>query len=210
MASSNHTTFPQLEMFAAYSAITPAREVWLPVVGWEGLYEVSNRGRVRSLDRLLIFTRVRLKIVQQCRVVRKGRMLVCHGQQSSGYLAVNLSREHQMSRKVVHRLVMQAFVGPGAYGEQVNHINGDKCDNRLENLEWVTPAENTRHAFALGLRFTRRGYKVKYRVTPTQVKEIRCLSAEGWSLRMLVDRFDAPMSTINRIVLRQTWKNVSE
>jgi len=207
MASSNHTTFVQGELFAEYSAITPAREVWLPVVGWEDLYEVSNRGRVRSRDRTLTFTRIRLGVLQQVTVLRKGRMLVCHGQ-ITGYLAVNLSREHQMRRCVVHRLVMFAFAGPEPAGHQVNHINGDKRDNRLENLEWVTPAENTRHAFARGLRFTRRGYKVKYRVTPTQVVEIRRLSAEGWSLSELAKEFDAPMSTLNRIVLRHTWKNI--
>jgi hypothetical protein len=208
MASPNHTTFPQIELFAEFSPITPAREVWLPVVGFEGMYEVSNRGRVRSCTRTVMFTRVRKEILQQCTVVRRSRMLVCHGQQNTGYLAVNLSREDTVRRCVVHRLVMLAFAGPEPAGHQVNHINGNKQDNRLENLAWVTPAENTRHAFARGLRFTRRGYKVKYRVTPTQVVEIRRLSAEGWSLSMLVTHFNAPISTLNRIVLRKTWKNI--
>src|SRR5262245_36544087 len=111
MASPNHTMFPQLELFVEYSPITSGREVWLPVVGWEELYEVSNRGRVRSRDRLLTFPRRRRGRMESLTVLRKGRMLVCHSQMT-GYLAVNLSREHHMRRCVIHRLVMIAFAGP--------------------------------------------------------------------------------------------------
>ncbi len=97
-------------------------------------YAVSNLGRVKSFkkhDGLI------------------GRML-SPGNNGSGYLYVHLCYHNKSHRKYVHILVLESFVGK-IDGLQTNHKNGIKLDNRLENLEWVTPSENIRHAYKKGL-----------------------------------------------------------
>lgn len=105
-------------------------EIFRPIKGYEGLYEISNLGRVKNVNRN--------KILAQ----KKNRC---------GYMRVNLSKDHRVSTKVVHRLVADAFIPNIQNKPQVNHINEDKTDNRAENLEWVTAKENVNH----GTRNTR-------------------------------------------------------
>lgn len=101
-------------------------EVWKPVPGYEGLYEASSLGRIRSLG--------------NGRNV-KGRILVqVFG--NTEYLRVCLYKNKTKSMKSVHRLVYSAFYGPIPPGMEVNHINEDKTDNRLENLNLMTRTEN--------------------------------------------------------------------
>lgn len=108
-------------------------ERWLPVVGYEELYEVSDHGRVRSLDRW----------------VTNGRgMRLVAGQEMSllalnhGHLVAQLSRDGVNSKILVHRLVLEAFVGPCPDGQHGLHYNDVPTDNRLENLRWGTVSEN--------------------------------------------------------------------
>lgn len=117
-------------------------EEWRPVLRWESLYEVSNFGRVRSLDRQIINKR---KNGVQSRYLQKGRLLRI-GIFGNGYQYVRLSANGAAQTLLVHRIVALAFLGtPKAPGNHINHKNGNKSDNRPENLEWVTPSENHRH-----------------------------------------------------------------
>lgn len=96
-------------------------ERWLPVVGFER-YEVSDQGRVRSLiGRTKILTGIR---------------------QHAGHLVVQPRKDKRMYHKFVHRLVLEAFVGPCPAGMECRHLNGNPSDNRLENLAWGTKREN--------------------------------------------------------------------
>lgn len=104
-------------------------EIWRAVKGYEGLYEVSNLGRVRSLDRISKGRR------------RKGRILR-HYVTGSEYFQVCLSKEGESKNIAVHRLVATAFVPNPEKKETVNHINEDKRDNRSCNLQWLTLEEN--------------------------------------------------------------------
>lgn len=113
-------------------------EQWRPVVGHHG-YEVSDLGRVRSVDRVVIHETGR-------RQPRRGRALALV-EQGSGHLKVGLGRRHYDQ---VHRLVMAAFVGPCPDGMEVRHLNGDPADNRLENLAYGTRAENIADAVRHG------------------------------------------------------------
>lgn len=104
---------------------------WRPVAGFEGLYVVSNTGRVRSLPRS---------------GTRRDRMYGGHdlkpARQISGHLAVSLSHDNQGHTQSVHVLVCEAFHGPRPEGSEVRHLNGNPADNRALNLVWGTRSEN--------------------------------------------------------------------
>ena len=118
-------------------------EIWKPVVGYEKLYSVSTFGRVRR--------------ELTTKGATAGKMLVPYDNQH-GYLVLKLSfRSHARTCKV-HRLVAQAFLPPSLFNQTINHKNGVKTDNRVENLEYMTNADNMQHAVeVLGICFD--GYK---------------------------------------------------
>ena len=99
---------------------TPER--WLPVVGWEGLYEVSDHGRVRGL--------------------RRGLILKPSYSNSGGYALLILSRDGRQFGRYIHHLVLEAFVGPRPEGAEVRHLDGDPRNSTLANLAYGTSGEN--------------------------------------------------------------------
>lgn len=106
-------------------------EEWLPVHGFEGAYEVSDWGRVRSLDRI-ITTKAGIKQRHQGRVLTPAA-------DRSGHLNVNLGPGKKL---LVHRLVLEAFIGPSPEGQECCHNDGDPTNNNLANLRWDTRSEN--------------------------------------------------------------------
>lgn len=123
-------------------------ELWKDVVGYEGYYQVSNLGRVRSLDRTLDSP----NILTGGAVVRKGKLL--KQKRILGYLYVHLCVHDERKMRRVHRLVAEAFIPNPDHKPQTNHKNGNKLDNRVYNLEWVTASENGLHSYANGLSHT--------------------------------------------------------
>lgn len=116
-------------------------EVWKDVVGYEGKYQVSNYGNVKSLR---MWSSVQKRYIQRERVLKPYAS-------KSGYLQVGLKVENTRKLGLVHRLVAEAFIQNPDNKREVNHINGNKSDNRVENLEWNTSQENTVHAYKNGL-----------------------------------------------------------
>lgn len=115
-------------------------ERWLPVPGYEGLYEVSDRGRVRSLDRVVNHASGPSR--------RKGVML--RSMLNGGRQQVSLWRDGQRKMRFTHHLVLEAFVGPRPEGLECLHWDDDPANNRLENLRWGTSAENKHDAVRNG------------------------------------------------------------
>ena len=115
-------------------------EIWKPVVGYEGFYEVSNYGRVRSVDH---FANTGIKHSDRRYV--KGHILKPHTKRR-GYLSVDLSMGNNVKTILVHKLVATAFLEKRDCDNQVNHKNCITSDNRVENLEWCTGEENRAHA----------------------------------------------------------------
>jgi hypothetical protein len=110
---------------------------WLPIPGWEGMYEVSDLGRVRSIDRIAP--------LGSKGAVRRYRGVELRPQlKRDGYIQVCLARNGRHSWVMVHRLVLLAFVGPAPEGMECCHGNHDPWDNRLVNLRWGTQLENFR------------------------------------------------------------------
>lgn len=116
-------------------------ETWKPVLGFEGHYEVSLDGRVRSIDK-----RVNSKIRHNQSVMRRGKVLKLNPKKN-GYLSVDLSKNNKKRSCSVHRLVAQSHIDNPNNLPCVNHKNGNKHDNRVDNLEWVTHKQNTQHLF---------------------------------------------------------------
>lgn len=122
-------------------------EVWKDIEGFEGYYQVSNLGRVRSLDRIIIFDNGKSK---EEKTLLKGKIL-CITKQTQGYSQVGLCKQGTQKSYRLNRLVANAFI-PKIEGKiYVNHIDGDKDNNRVDNLEWVTNSENINHAYRTGL-----------------------------------------------------------
>lgn len=119
-------------------------EIWMDVVGYEGYYQISNTDKVRSLKRRIknypSGTRVMKSVVLKTRIG------------TTGYFMVDLSKEGKSIKHRVHRLKAKAFIpNPNNYPE-INHIDGDKLNNHLLNLEWCTSSQNRLHAYKEGLK----------------------------------------------------------
>ncbi len=118
------------------------REVWRAVPGYEGVYEVSDRGRARSLDRVIRRS--------DGRTQRTSGRVLKPVTNKIGYPAVILYKNGEGKRVTIHRLVAAAFLPPDSHRNQINHIDADRGNNRLENLERCTSRENVCHAMMLG------------------------------------------------------------
>lgn len=121
------------------------KEIWKAIKDYEGKYEVSNLGRVKSLERK---SRLNRKIKERILAPRE---------HTGGYLRVQLSRKDFY----IHRLVAETFIPNPENKSQVNHIDGNKRNNRVDNLEWNTPLENNLHAIRTGLHKTDKEFMIK-------------------------------------------------
>ena len=137
------------------------QEIWKDVVDYEGYYQVSNLGNVRSVD--MWFERD----VKNMRF-RKSQMLSgCVN--GNGYILVVLFKHGVGKNFNVHRLVADAFIPNPENLPQINHIDGDKINNFVDNLEWVDQRENQLHAFRTGLQTAYRSYDCKLSMTVIQM-----------------------------------------
>ena len=115
---------------------------WFDIKGYEGLYQINKNGEVRSLPHYTKF--------KNGTSYHNGKLLKLHDS-GKGYLKVDLCKDGKQKRFFIHRLVAGTFIdNPNNY-PQVNHINGNKKDNRVENLEWVSASTNVKHAVSMGL-----------------------------------------------------------
>lgn len=118
-------------------------EQWIEIAGWEGMYAVSSHGRVMSLERKVCGTRFDKSKV--CRVIPE--VVMAQMDHRAGYKCVWFRRTGAHKKQFVHRLVALAFL-PNPEGKPiVNHIDGNKENNTLANLEWATCSENTNHYY---------------------------------------------------------------
>ena len=160
-------------------------EIWKSVVGYEGLYEVSDKGRIRSLDRVVeleLYGAVR-------RQLRRGRILKPQ-LTPKGYLQVCLYRDRVRSTTYVHQLVARSFLGH-TDSLEVNHKNGDKTDNAVANLELVSHQENIEHSYR---QLGRVGPNRK--LTNEEVREIR---KSDLSCSAISKRYKVHQMTISNI-----------
>lgn len=110
-------------------------EHWKSIPEYEGLYEASDLGRIRSLPR----------------ATTSGKILKPYVNKHNGYCYVTLSKNNVRKQKRVHKLVMISFCEIDESRPQINHVDGDKTNNKLDNLKWCTQSENMKHAYENGL-----------------------------------------------------------
>lgn len=182
-------------------------EEWVPLSGFEGFYEISSIGRIRSLSGFKYGVSKKGK-----QILRKklGRTLKLDKKiNGAGYFGVCLSINGISYYKDVHRLVAVHFIGPPPLkNSQVNHIDGNRLNNHAENLEWVTPSENIQHAKARGARFgkSQPGSKnPKAKLDEVKVSKI-LLSKK--TIRWLANHYKVSRTTILNIKKRKFWRHV--
>jgi len=171
-------------------------EEWEPIVERELLYSISNFGRAK-----------RTKSGQH---THDGKLLK-PALDKDGYQVINLIEDGRRRTLKIHRIVLGSFIGQCPEGMQVNHKDGDKTNNCLENLEYVTPSENMRHALKTGLRVPPRGEdQWRSKLTEEDVRKIRLLLTEGVTQRLIADRYNICQSAISKIATGKTWAHVKD
>ena len=167
-------------------------EEWLDIKDYEGLYQVSNMGRVRRIPngKIKIF-----KIAEKY----------------SSYQTAHLSKNGVSKICKVHRLVAQAFIPNPENKPSVNHIDVNKWNNRADNLEWVDQKENTLHAIRLGLRDYHQPNKNCRKLTPEDVRYIRKNYKRGdkeFVQKALARKFGVTKNSIYQIITNGTYTDV--
>ena len=172
-------------------------EMWKPIKVAED-YEVSNFGRVRSVDRI------------NAKGWRYTGRLLKLQKDKKGYLTVGIMVSGKPKTFKVHRLVAFAFLDKVEGKEQINHIDGDKTNNNVMNLEWCNNAENQLHAVRVGLKSRPKGEKnARATLTEQKVSIIKLFLQKGWgSYRDLARLFGVKKSLVADIGMGRTWKEV--
>lgn len=165
-------------------------EIYIDLPEFEDRYQISNNGNVYSKITSKILVRV---------------------YDSDGYTMVNLYKfkgDTRNKSKKIHRLVAQAFIPNPDNLPQVNHKNGVKTDNNIENLEWCTALHNTTHANKIGLRNNLGSNNPSAKLNENQVREIKIELTKEVSMYKLAKLFNVSQKTIWRIKNNIKWKQI--
>lgn len=175
-------------------------ETWKDIAGYEGIYQISNLGRIMSCERDV-----------KCGPGGKGiKHLYSHlmypaTSKKTGYVEVALSFNHKMSYKLIHRLVAEAFIPNPDNLPQVNHKDGNKQNNQACNLEWVSCSDNIKHAVSSGLTRTGQLWNDSHK---TNCKSVKCIETGKVYLSMYEAGRDVGMSGEYVSIGAQTGKAV--
>lgn len=162
-------------------------EIWKDIIGYEGLYQVSNLGKVKSLGR---FRSNQWKVTKRW----TPESILSIQLTVDGYESLKLTKNGKSIRHRVHRLVALNFISNPENKLQVNHINGVKTDNRVENLEWNTQFENQLHACKNGLK--------KIKLSESDIIKIR---SDNRIISEIANDFNITFQTVSEIKNRKIW-----
>lgn len=172
-------------------------EIWKDIEGYEGFYQVSNTGKVKSISRL---KHTPNKTTYLC----KEKLMKLHKDKTYGYIQLELCKNNTGTTVKVHRLVAIAFVPNPLNLPQVNHLDGDKTNNNDWNLGWTDNSGNQIHAFKLGLNKQKKGENhIRSKLTNLQATDIRLKYKNNISIKILAEEFN-----VNKITIRRIIKNI--
>lgn len=176
--------------------------MWRDIAGYEGLYQISDTGRVLSLQRT----------IYRCdgvpHRVRQREMKI--SRQKNGYMNVRLSYQGNETNKCIHRLVATAFIENPNGLPQVNHVDCDKTNNHVGNLEWCTERHNIHHAHQNGLMNPCRGENHwQSKLKEEDVIEIVRLRGVGYTIKQIGDMFGCGDSIITKILHGKAWCHIT-
>ena len=169
-----------------------SKEIWKDIKEYEGLYQVSNLGRVKSLPKI------------QGRTLNKE--IILKPRKKNGYYQRALSKNKISKRFLVSRLVAIAFIPNPKNKQTVNHIDGNKLNNNIKNLEWNTRSENTLHAFRIGLHSIPNGEKNNQH--KLNEKQVRFIRKRIFTIPELSKIFNVSRGCIEKIIYRGSWKHI--
>lgn len=179
-------------------------EIWKDIKGYEGYYQVSNTGKIKTLEHNIIrHNGKRLTIKEK---------ILNGSKDTKGYLQVELKKDGKRNIKFIHRLVAETFIENPNNKLQVNHINGDKSNNGIDNLEWVTCSENIHHAWKNGLNKPIKGEAHgNHKLTDDEVRYIKEHYKpydRKYGINALARKFQVSTCPIDRIVNGKGWKHI--
>lgn len=184
---------------------TPNSVEWRDVPGYEGLYAVSDSGQVKSLERFIHQATRWGGMVSRRWPEKLLAQTPDNGPYAYGRLQVKLSKDGKAKTHLVHRLVAAAFLGPCPDGCEVAHNDGDVSNNRVENLRYATPRENTHDKFMHGTVL--RGSQIgNSKLTEEQAIAIK--SANG-RYQEIADRFGIAIAQVSRIKSGKRWGHLT-
>jgi len=174
------------------------KEIWKPIIGYEGYYDVSSFGNIRQLKKI--------KSNQYSSFIKKDR-IICNSF-LSGYLRVALFKDGIEKRFLVHRLVAENFIPNPNNKPEVNHKFGVKSDNRVSQLEWCTKLENMDHSVITGLSAQGERHP-KSKLTDKDVLAIReKYNPVSYSSKKLSQEYNICLRNIQSIISRKIWKHI--
>ena len=171
-------------------------EVWRPIARSGGAYEVSSLGRVRSMDREVRHPSGGIAI--------KRGMVLKPVADSYGYLKCKVTEDGKLVERKIHRLVAQAFLPPTDL-PQVNHLDFDRSNNVVANLEWVNNSDNMRHAVAAGRHSSAKNPRKAKKLTVEKVAQIRVALADGRRQSEVAAEFNIHQSMVSYIANGKKW-----
>ena len=175
-------------------------EIWKNIKGYKNFYQISNFGKVKSLKRQRT-GKNGSKVSVKKRILKSGKS-------KSGYLQVVLCKKGICKNFSIHRLIAIAFINNPTNHPEINHIDGNKTNNKIENLEWCTRSYNCLHSYKLNLVKIIKGENHKNsKLNEIQVKIIRSLK-DDLTQKEIAKYFNISQTNIKDILNRRTWKHI--
>lgn len=177
-------------------------EIWKDIKGYEGIYQVSNYGKIRSLDR-----------IDKINHFHKGRIL--KPASIKGYLHVNLSVDGNINDVAIHRVVAETFIPNPHNLPQINHKDENKQNNMVTNLEFCTPKHNVNYGTrTIRASISQSGEKShKHKLTQKEVEEIKSIykrKSKDFNQKKLAQKYNVSFQEISNIIRGKKWKYNTE
>lgn len=176
-------------------------EIWKDVKGYNGLYQVSNYGNIKSLSRIIVRSNGNYSSKEK---LLEPQII------KNGYLVVRLKKNGNRSTKLINRLVAESFIPNPEDKLEVNHKDLNKLNNHVDNLEWSTRSENMKHAYKNGVVDINKAIDKLKTVTKNDVVEIRKRKLNGESRKSVYEDYKHVISIggFKHIWYNVTWENI--